>query len=237
MRLPSPLLRGTLIQRYKRFLADVRLHDGQLVTATCPNTGSMMGLAVPGAAMWLSESDSPTRKYRHTWELVEADLGKGATLVGINTGHPNKLVAEAIEAKRIKALTGYAGLRREVKYGKNSRIDLLLECPKKGLCYVEIKNVHLSRRHGLAEFPDSVTERGVKHLAEMSDMVRAGHRAVMVYLIQRGDAKRLAFARDVDPGYGEAFDRAIAAGVEAIALRCKMSAEEILVDRPVPIVG
>jgi sugar fermentation stimulation protein A len=237
MRLPSPLLRGTLIQRYKRFLADVRLDDGSLVTATCPNTGSMMGLAVPGAAVWLSESDSPTRKYRHTWELVEADLGKGPTLVGINTGHPNKLVAEAIEAKRVKALLGYEGLRREVKYGKNSRIDLLLECAKKGLCYVEIKNVHLSRRHGLAEFPDSVTERGVKHLAEMSDMVRAGHRAVMVYLIQRGDAKRLAFARDVDPGYGEAFDRAMAAGVEAIALRCKMSPEEILVDRPVPIVG
>jgi len=237
MRLPSPLLRGTLIQRYKRFLADVRLDDGRLVTATCPNTGSMMGLAVPGAAVWLSESDSPTRKYPHTWELVEADLGKGPTLVGINTSHPNKLVAEAVEARRIKMLSGYPGLRREVKYGRNSRIDLLLECAKKGLCYVEIKNVHLSRRHGLAEFPDSVTERGVKHLAEMSDMVRAGHRAVMVFLIQRSDARRLALARDVDPGYGEAFDRALAAGVEAIALRCRMSPEEILVDRPVPIVG
>jgi sugar fermentation stimulation protein A len=168
---------------------------------------------------------------------VEADLGKGPTLVGINTSHPNKLVAEAVEAGRIKPLSGYPGLRREVKYGRNSRIDLLLECAKKGLCYVEIKNVHLSRRHGLAEFPDSVTERGVKHLAEMSDMVRAGHRAVMVFLIQRSDARRLALARDVDPGYGEAFDRALAAGVEAIALRCRMSPEEILVDRPVPIVG
>ena len=117
MRLPSPLLRGTLIQRYKRFLADVRLDDGQLVTATCPNTGSMMGLAVPGAVVWLSESDSPTRKYRHTWELVEADLGKGPTLVGINTGHPNKLVAEALEARRVKALAGYPGLspRGEVR--------------------------------------------------------------------------------------------------------------------------
>src|SRR5712691_8949271 len=115
MQLPSPLLRGTLIQRYKRFLADVRLDDGQLVTATCPNTGSMMGLAVPGAVVWLSESDSPTRKYRHTWELVEADLGHGATLVGINTGHPNKLVAEALETRRIAALKGYPGFRREVK--------------------------------------------------------------------------------------------------------------------------
>jgi sugar fermentation stimulation protein A len=237
MRLPAPLIRGTLIQRYKRFLADVRLDDGRLVTATCPNTGSMIGLTAPGSVVWLSDSDSPTRKYRHTWELVEADLGKGPTLVGINTGHPNKLVAEAIGARRVKLLAGYPGLRREVKYGRNSRIDLLLECADKGLCYVEIKNVHLSRRHGLAEFPDSVTERGVKHLSEMSDMVRAGHRAVMVFLIQRGDARRLAFARDIDPSYGAAFDRAAAAGVEAVALRCKMSPEEIVVDRPVPIVG
>jgi sugar fermentation stimulation protein A len=237
MRLPGPLIRGTLIQRYKRFLADVRLGDGRLVTASCPNTGSMIGLTAPGSAVWLSESDSPTRKYRHTWELVEADLGKGPTLVGINTGHPNKLLAEAIGAGRVKALAGYPGLRREVKYGQNSRIDILLECADKGLCYVEIKNVHLSRRHGLAEFPDSVTERGVKHLREMSDMVRAGHRAVMVFLIQRGDARRLAFARDIDHTYGAAFDLAVAAGVEAIALRCKMSAEEIVVDKPVPIVG
>jgi sugar fermentation stimulation protein A len=236
MRLP-PLVRGTLIQRYKRFLADVRLDDGRLVTATCPNTGSMIGLTAPGSVVWLSESDSPTRKYRFTWELVQADLGRGPALVGINTGHPNKLVAEAIEARRIKALAGYPSLRREVKYGKASRIDLLLECPNKGLCYVEIKNVHLSRRHGLAEFPDSITERGRKHLAEMSDMMRAGHRAVMVYLIQRADARRLALARDVDPNYGAAFDAAAAAGVEAIALRCRMSPEEILVDRTVPILG
>ena len=124
-----------------------------------------------------------------------------------------------------------------MKYGRNSRIDLLLECAKKGLCYVEIKNVHLSRRHGLAEFPNSVTERGAKHLAEMSDMVRQGHRAVMVFLIQRGDAKRLSLARDVDPSYGAAFDAAAAAGVEMIALRCKMSREAILVDKPVPILG
>jgi len=237
MRLPSPLLRGTLMQRYKRFLADVRLEDGRLVTATCPNTGSMLGLTAPGSVVWLSESDSPTRKYRFTWELVEADLGKGPTVVGINTGHPNKLVAEAIAARRIGKLRGYPQLRREVNYGKNSRIDLLLECARKGRCYVEIKNVHLSRRHGLAEFPDSVTARGVKHLAEMGEMVRQGHRAVMVFLIQRGEARRLALARDIDPGYGAAFDAARAAGVEAIALRCRMGTDEIVVDRPVPIAG
>ena len=237
MRFPSPLIRGALIQRYKRFLADVRLDDGRLVTATCPNTGSMLGLTAPGSIVWLSESDSPTRKYRFTWEMVEADLGKGPTLVGINTGSPNKLIAEAVAAARIKHLAGYPGFRREVRYGRNSRIDLLLECADKGLCYVEIKNVHFSRRHGLAEFPDSVTERGTKHLAEMSDMVREGHRAVMVYLIQRSDAKRLAFARDVDPIYGAAYDSAVAAGVEAIALRCRMGTDEIVVDKPVPIAG
>jgi sugar fermentation stimulation protein A len=236
MRLP-PLLRGTLIRRYKRFLADVRLDDGRLVTATCPNTGSMLGLNAPGSVVWLSQSDSPTRKYPFTWELVEANLGVGPALVGINTGHPNKLVAEALVARRINVLAGYPTLRREVKYGRNSRIDLLLECAQKGLCYVEIKNVHLSRRHGLAEFPDSVTVRGVKHLTEMSDMVRQGHRAVMVFLIQRSEARRLKLARDIDPGYGAAFDKARAAGVEAIALRCRIGIDEIAVDRPVPIIG
>ena len=170
----------------------------------------MMGLIAPGSVVWLSESDSPTRKYRFTWELVEADLGKGPTLVGINTGHPNKLVAEAVAAGRVQQLAGYPGSRREVKYGRNSRIDLLLECADKGLCYVEVKNVHFSRRHGLAEFPDSVTERGAKHLAEMSDMVRQGHRAVMVYLIQRGDARKLAFARDVDPDLWRGLRRGLA---------------------------
>ena len=234
MQFPSPLITGSLVQRYKRFLADVRLDSGDTVTATCPNTGSMMGLKEPGQRVWLSTSDSPTRKYKHTWEMVETDLGAGPTLVGINTGHPNKLVAEAVEAKRIKELAGYASLRREVKYGRNSRIDLLLEDPAKGMCYVEIKNVHMMRKLGFAEFPDSVTERGAKHLAEMSDMVRAGHRAVMVFLIQRGDAKSLTLARDVDPGYGAAFDAAKAAGVETIAVRCKLSTQAISVDKTIP---
>jgi sugar fermentation stimulation protein A len=237
MRLPLRLQRGTLIQRYKRFLADVRLDDGRLVTAACPNTGSMIGLTASGSIVWLSESDNPSRKCPFTWELVEADLGNGPSLVGINTGHPNKLVAEAVTGRRIGRLDGYPGLRREVRYGENSRIDLLLECPRKGLCYVEVKNVHLSRRLGLAEFPDSITERGTKHLRELSAMVRAGHRAVMVYLIQRSDAKRLALARDIDPNYGAAFDAAAAAGVEMLALRCRVSTEEITVEKPVPIVA
>ena len=237
MRFPTPLVRGTLIQRYKRFLTDVRLDDGRLVTASCPNTGSMLGLTAPGSVVWLSESDSPTRKYRFTWELIEADLGKGPALVGINTGHPNKLVLEALARKRIKQLAGYPSFRHEVKYGRNSRIDILMECPRQGLRYVEIKNVHLSRTHGLAEFPDCETERGVKHLDEMSDMVRDGHRATMIFLIQRSDARRFALARDIAPVFTAAYDRAIAAGVEAIALRCRMGVEEIAVDKPVPIIG
>jgi sugar fermentation stimulation protein A len=195
----------------------------------------MMGLTTPGSRVWLSQSDSPTRKYRHTWELVEADLGAGPTVVGINTGHPNKLVSEAIEAGRIASLKGYPSLKREQKYGINSRIDILLECPKKGLAYVEIKNVHLSRKAGLAEFPDSVTERGVKHLQELSSMVAAGHRAVMVYLIQRSDVKRLAFAGDIDPNYVSALAKAVAAGVEALALVCQVSPQDIIVDRKVPL--
>jgi len=233
MRFPSPLQRGRLLQRYKRFLADVALDSGATVTATCPNTGSMLGLASPGARVWLSMSDSVTRKYPHTWEMVEADLGQGPSLVGINTGHPNRLVAEAIEARRIKKLSGYSSLRREVKYGEASRIDILLEDAKKGRCYVEIKNVHLMRVAGVAEFPDCVTARGVKHLRELSQMVAEGHRAVMLFLIQRGDAKRFALARDLDPAYAEAFRLAVGAGVEVMAFACSMSTEEIVLDKAV----
>lgn len=235
MKFATPLIRGTLVQRYKRFLADVRLDDGSVVTATCPNTGSMIGLREPGQTVWLSTSDSPTRKYRHTWEMVEHDQGKGGKLVGINTSHPNKIVEEAIKAGKVDALQGYAELKREQKYGKNSRIDILLSDPKKGLCYVEIKNVHLSRAAGISEFPDSVTERGAKHLHELSDMVRAGHRAVMVFLIQRGDTRRFRLAPDIDRGYVEAYQNAAAAGVEMLAVRCKLTHSGIAVDKIVPI--
>jgi sugar fermentation stimulation protein A len=235
MLFPSPLLRGKLIQRYKRFLADVRLEDGSTVTATCPNTGSMIGLREPGMTVWLSTSDSPTRKYKHTWEMVEADLGKGPTLVGINTQHPNKLVSEAIEAGKIKSLKGYDTLKREQKYGKNSRIDILLSDARRGLCYVEVKNVHLSRTHGLAEFPDSVTERGAKHLAELSDMVREGHRAVMVFLIQRSDTTRFVLATDIDATYAVAFAAAAKAGVEVMALTCALGLDGISVAKAVPV--
>lgn len=236
MRFPTPLIPATLIQRYKRFLADISLDDGTIVTGTCPNTGSMIGLKDAGQRVWLSTNDSPTRIYRHTWELVEADLGKGPKLVGINTQHPNKLVEEAIRAGKLPSVSGFAELKREQKYGRNSRIDILLSDPQRGMAYVEVKNVHLSRKAGLAEFPDSITERGTKHLAELADMVREGHKAVMVFLIQRSDVSRLSLARDIDANYGRAFDAARAAGVEIIALKCKLSTTEIIVDKAVPII-
>ncbi|MEQ1649551.1 MAG: DNA/RNA nuclease SfsA [Hyphomicrobiaceae bacterium] len=235
MHFSSPLLSGTLIQRYKRFLADVRLDTGETVTATCPNTGSMIGLKDPGLRVWLSTSDSPTRKYKHTWEMVEHDLGQGPALVGVNTSHPNAIVTEAIQAGKIKQLKGYAELKREQKYGKNSRIDILLTDPKKGVCYVEIKNVHLSRKAGLAEFPDSVTERGAKHLVELSDMVRDGHRAMMVYLIQRNDTDAFALVPEIDPAYVAAFKLAEKAGVEMLAVRCHMSLSGITIDKTLKI--
>ncbi|MFM2421510.1 MAG: hypothetical protein RL291_40 [Pseudomonadota bacterium] len=234
MQFPVKLLRGTLLKRYMRFLADVRLDDGTEITATCPNTGSMIGLKEPGQKIWLSTSDSPTRKYKHTWELVEADLGRGMVHVGINTQHPNKLVEEAIVAGRLPTLKGYAELKREQKYGVNSRIDILLSDPKKGMAYVEVKNVHMSRSHGLAEFPDSVTERGAKHLHELGDMVEAGHRAVMCFLIQRQDCASLSLARDIDATYGEALDLALKRGVEVICLRCTVTPQQIVADTIVP---
>lgn len=235
MEFPSPLIPGRLIKRYKRFLVDVELETGETITGSCPNTGSMMGLTTPGIRVWLSTNDNPKRKYRHTLEAVEDAVGGAPTMVGINTGHPNAIVHEAISAGRIAPLKGYGEQRREVKYGQNSRIDILLDDARKGRCYVEIKNVHLMRKAGLAEFPDSVTTRGAKHLAELADMVREGHRAVMMFLIQRQDAKRIALADDIDPDYAAAFDSAIAAGVEPLAYRCTVTPDGITVDRKVAI--
>jgi len=229
------LIPATLVKRYKRFLADVVLPTGETVTVHCANPGSMLGLSAVGARVWLSRSANPNRKLAHSWELIEVDFGGGAELVGINTSHPNALVAEAIAAGRIAELTGYTTARREVKYGKASRVDFLLEAPGRPPCYLEIKNVHMMRQPGLAEFPDAVTKRGAKHLAELSDMVAAGSRSVMLYLVQIGSAERFALARDIDPGYGRAFDAARTAGVEAIAYRCGITCGEIEVTHPIPL--
>jgi sugar fermentation stimulation protein A len=236
MQFPDPLLRGTLRQHYKRFLADVTLDGGGDVTAHCPNPGSMMGLNAPGSEVWLSPALNPERKLRYSWELVRFG---GGGLVGINTGHPNKLVQEAVDNAVIPELGGYDSLRREVRYGKNSRIDLLLEGGGLSGCYVEVKNVTLKRGasgdSGAAEFPDSVTKRGAKHLMEMSAMVAAGNRALMVYVVQREDCERFRLAEDIDPGYVEAFAAARAAGVEAVCYSCKISLDGIHIAAPLPI--
>ena len=230
MKFPDPLLRGRLVRRYKRFLSDVELDGGELVTAHCANPGSMIGLAEPGSEVWLSPARNPERKLRYSWEMIR--VGKG--LVGINTSHPNGIVADAIAAGRVAELAGYDGLRREVKYGKNSRIDILLEADDRPPCYVEVKNVHLKRDAG-AEFPDSVTARGAKHLVELSDMVAAGARAVMFYLVQREDCGAFAIAGDIDPTYAATLDGALAAGVEAICYCCKLTTEAIELDRPLAL--
>jgi sugar fermentation stimulation protein A len=237
MRFPSPLIPATLVRRYKRFLADVILASGEQITAHVANPGAMTGLAAPGTRVWLSKSDNPKRKLPYSWELAEVDLGSGLELVGVNTGHPNPLVGAAIATGAIAELGGYGALRREVKYGRNSRVDFLLEQEGKPLCFVEVKNVHLMRATGLAEFPDSVTARGAKHLDELAAMVVQGHRAMMVYLVQIGSADRMALARDIDPGYAAAFDRARSLSVEAVAYRCVISMDGITVAGAVPVLG
>lgn len=234
MRFPTPLLQGQLIRRYKRFLADIDL-GGEIITAHVPNSGSMLGLTAPGSTVWLSRSDNPKRKLPYTLELVEADGG----LVGVNTGQPNGLVAEAVQAGKIPELANYAILRREVKYGRNSRIDILLESPDRPPAYVEIKSVTL-RRPGLynghaAEFPDCVTSRGAKHLDELSEMVRSGARAVMLYLVQRADCDHFRVAADLDPAYDAGLRQAVEAGVEVLCRACTISPQAIELDRPLPI--
>lgn len=234
MKFDTPLIEGVLVSRYKRFFADVRLPSGEIVTAHCANSGSMLSVKEPGARVWLSPASNPERKLRYTWEIVEVFGG----LVGINTGLPNRIVAEAIAAVQIAELAGYAALKRERKYGKNSRIDILLEDPKRPPCYVEVKNVTLKRNAGAnhpAEFPDSVTERGAKHLIEMTDMVKAGARAVMVYLVQRGDCSRFTVAADIDPTYAKTLKKAMSEGVEAVCYGCEVTPDAIIVNRPLTL--
>jgi sugar fermentation stimulation protein len=229
MRFSAPLVAGRLVRRYKRFLADVILDDGTEITAHCANPGSMLGLATPGTRVLLSRSADPKRKLPWSWELLDLD----GAMVGINTGHPNGIVAEAITGGLVPELSGYETLKREVRYGKNSRVDMLLTGGGRPDCYVEVKNVHLMRQAGLAEFPDSVTARGAKHLAELGDMVEAGHRAVMMFLVQRTDCDRFALAADIDPAYAAAFAIARERGVEALVYACDITPEAIVVSRAV----
>lgn len=236
MQFPTPLSPGRLVRRYKRFLADVTLNEtGEIVTAHCPNSGSMLGLCEPGLPVWLSRSAAKNRKLPHTLELIEVDGG----LVGVNTMLPNHLVAEAVASGQIPELAGYDSLRREVRYGTNSRIDLLLEHPGRPPCYLEVKNVHL-RRPGLwnghaAEFPDCVTTRGAKHVRELAAVCALGMRAVMLFLVQRADCDHFRPADDLDPGYGVALRAGAVAGVETLAYACGVSPTGIAVRNALPV--
>jgi sugar fermentation stimulation protein A len=217
--LPTPLKRGTLIQRYKRFLADIRLDTGEEITAHCPNPGSMWGLKEPGAVVWVSTSDDPKRKLANTWEVIEIE---GGILAGINTNRPNKLVAEALAADAIPELVGYTA-KPEVKYRENSRVDFLLTDEGRPDCYLEVKNVHMQREPGLAEFPDCVTKRGAKHMADLAAMKAEGHRAVVLFVVQMTGCERFRPAADIDPGYAAAFRMAQNAGVEALCYACEFA--------------
>lgn len=213
MHFATPLVRGRLIQRYKRFLADVILDDGRTVTAHCANPGAMLGLKDPGLVVWLEHIPDPRRSLPWSWRLVELPDGH---LAGIDTGLPNRLVAEALAEGRIPGLAGYDHVRPEVRYATKSRVDFLLTGAGRPDTYVEVKNVHLRRTGSLAEFPDSVTARGARHLADLGAMVAAGHRAVMLYVVQRTDCDRFAVAADLDPAYGAAYALARAGGVEVL---------------------
>lgn len=213
MRFQTPLVPARLIRRYKRFLADCTLADGQQVTAHCANPGSMMGLAEPGMKIWLEPNDDPKKKLKYGWRLVDHENGH---FTGVDTSVPNRALRAALEAHAIPPLAAYHNVRPEVKYGTASRIDFLLTQSGLADVYVEVKSVTLCRQPGLAEFPDSVTTRGTRHLNELAAMVQQGHRAVMLYLVQRTDCDRFDLARDIDPTYGAAFDAARTQGVELL---------------------
>ena len=245
MQFPQPLERGVLVQRYKRFLADVALDDGRHITVHCPNPGAMLGLNMPGLPCWVSRSNNPKRKLAHTLELVQVDGG----LVGINTMHPNRLVAEALAAGAIPELAGYH-VRPEVKYGAASRVDFLLTAPRRPDCYLEIKNsnpknneghrlwlevknCHLMRSPGLAEFPDCVAARSLRHLRELAAMVAEGDRAVVLFVVQRADCEAFSACHDLDPEFARGLDVAVDAGVEVLIYGCDLTTERVEITRKI----
>ncbi len=234
MNLPHSLVGGRLIKRYKRFLADVELTNGTVVTAHCPNTGSMLGCDEPGSQVWMSRSDNPKRKYPFTWELVEVDK---SVLVGINTTRSNVLVREAIENGTIAEVSGYDEIRSEVRFGREgSRADLVLRREGWPPCFVEVKNVTAAVSNGVALFPDAVTARGTKHLRELAGAVAHGGRAVLCFSVQRGDAREVRPADDIDPLYGQTLREALAAGVEAVAYRAEVSTSSLWLRERSPVV-
>jgi sugar fermentation stimulation protein A len=232
MRFQTPLVPATLNRRYKRFLADCTLEDGRQITAHCANPGSMMGLANPGTRVWLEPNDDPKKKLKYGWRLVEQD---GGHFIGVDTAVPNRLLRPVLQDRGLEPFAAYSEVRAEVAYGQSSRIDFLLQGVGLPDAFVEVKSVTLSRQPGLAEFPDSVTARGAKHLAELAKMSQAGARAIMLYIVQRTDCVRMTLARDLDPKYGLSMDSARAAGVEVLAFACHITPETIALGDPVSV--
>lgn len=223
------LISGTLLKRYQRFLADVRLETGEIVTAHCPNTGSMKGCAEPGRPVYLSLHNNPRRKYKYTWELIAMPT----SLVGVNTLVPNRLVFKSIERNLIPELDAYNHIRREVKIGEHSRIDLMLTNGGLRNCYIEIKNCTLVSE-GIAQFPDAVTSRGLKHIIELENLVEAGHRCMMFYFIQRMDAQVFQPADHIDPEYGSRLRRAVIKGIEVLAYDVRIDLQGIELGKKIP---
>ena len=236
MKFIPKLDKATLEKRYKRFLADIRLSDGRIITIHCPNTGSMKNCAEPGSEVFYSTSDNPKRKYKHTWELTRTQRGH---YIGVNTNNANRLVKEAVENEVIEELLGYASIRTEVKYGnENSRIDLLLEGGDCGSnCYVEVKSVTLLESpfsSGQGFFPDAISERGQKHIRELSQMVQEGHRAILFFCVQHSGIQSVFPAGHIDSSYAELLAEAVANGVEVLAYKCRMSNLGIRVSHTIP---
>lgn len=230
MKYVNPLIPARLIRRYKRFLADVRMPDAETMTVHCPNTGAMLGCDIPESRVMLSTSDNPKRKYRHTWELVESS----GTWVGIHSAFANALVAEAVEGEQIDELCGYPELRREVPYD-GGRLDMALSAPKRRECMIEVKSVTAAVEQGVALFPDARSIRGARHADDLASMVALGHRAVLLFCVQRGDVDVVRPADEIDPAYGIAVRRAAAAGVEILAYSCDVSPERIQLSRKIPV--
>jgi sugar fermentation stimulation protein A len=231
MLLPQPLVRGRLVQRYKRFFADLVLDDGRAITAHCPNPGAMLGVNLPGQGAWVSWSDDPKRKLPWTLQLVEA----GGGLIGVNTMLPNKLVAEALADEAIPELSGYATIRPEVRYAEASRVDFLLTHPDRPPCWLEVKNVHLSRTPGLAEFPDCVAARSTRHLADLAAQVASGDRAVALFVVQRMDCESFKSCDDLDPAFARGLTQAVGAGVEVLVYACEVTTQGVRIARRIPL--
>ena len=232
MRFQTPLVPAILIRRYKRFLADVRLDNGQEVTAHCANPGSVMGLAEPGTKVWLEPNNDPKKKLKFGWRVVEHDTGH---FTGVDTSLPNRMLRAALEARKVPGLDRFSTLRAEVPYGEKSRGDFLLRTENQPDTYVEVKSVTLSRTPGCAEFPDSVTARGTRHLQDLEAMIDVGHRAVMLYLIQRTDCTSFTLAADIDPAYANAWNKATSAGLETLAFDCHITPNGVTLGRRVDV--